>query len=80
MHRRWKEVAALHASKIILPAPAMIERAAIAGRARARKRAIDALLADVSAEQMAKIDGLLTTDPAPTRPTRGDFTTIVPQA
>jgi Domain of unknown function (DUF4158) len=56
-------IAALHASKIILPAPGMIERAAIAGRARARKRATDALLANISSEQMTKIDDLLTVDP-----------------
>ena len=37
-------IAALLAGKIILPAPAVIERSAIAGRARARKR-----VADVSA-------------------------------
>lgn len=34
-------IAALFASKIILPAPAVIERTAIAGRARARKRVTD---------------------------------------
>lgn len=55
-------IAALLASKIILPAPAVIERAAIAGRARARKRVTDALLSGVSAEQMTKIDKLLTVD------------------
>ena len=41
-------IAALRAAKIILPAPAVIERTAIAGRARARKRAADALLAGLS--------------------------------
>jgi TnpA family transposase len=55
-------IAALLASKIILPAPAVIERAAIAGRARARKRITDVLLAGVSAEQMTKIDKLITVD------------------
>jgi hypothetical protein len=55
-------IAALRANKIILPAPAVIERAAIAGRARARKRATDALLAGVPPEQMTKIDKLLTVD------------------
>jgi TnpA family transposase len=39
-----------------------VERAAIAGRARARKRVTDALLSGVSAEQMTKIDKLLTVD------------------
>jgi TnpA family transposase len=56
-------IAALRADKVILPAPATIERAAIAGRARARKRAADALLADVSEAQIAKLDKLLIIDP-----------------
>ena len=34
-------IAALHVGQIILPAPAVIERCAIAGRARARKRVAD---------------------------------------
>jgi Domain of unknown function (DUF4158) len=57
-------IAALRAEKILLPASAVIERAAIAGRARARKRAADALLDAISAEQIAKLDKLLTVDPA----------------
>jgi TnpA family transposase len=57
-------IAALRAAKIILPAPAVIERTAIAGRARARKRAADALLADLSPAQLAKLDALLIPDPA----------------
>ena len=44
-------IAALRAEKMILPAPAVIERAGIAGRARARKRAADALLAGLSEAQ-----------------------------
>ena len=56
-------IAALRAEKVILPAPAVIERAAMAGRARARKRAADALLAGVSEVQIAKLDQLLTVDP-----------------
>jgi hypothetical protein len=56
-------VTAVRAEKIILPAPAVIERAAIAGRARARKRAADALLAGVSAARLAKLDSLLAVDP-----------------
>ncbi len=55
-------IAALHAGQIILPAPAVIERCAIAGRARARKRVADTLLADISAEQLAEIDKLLVVD------------------
>jgi hypothetical protein len=49
----------------ILPAPAVVERAAIAGRARARKRTADVLLAGVSGEQLAKLDRLLAVDPTP---------------
>ena len=55
-------IAALLASKIILPAPAVIERSAIAGRARARKRVADVLLTGISTEQLAKIDKLLAVD------------------
>ncbi|HET6233947.1 MAG TPA: PDZ domain-containing protein [Acetobacteraceae bacterium] len=57
-------IAALHASNIILPAPAVIERSAIAGRARARKRMADAVLVDLSAEQLAKLDALLVIEPS----------------
>ncbi len=57
-------VAALRAGRIILPGAAVIERVAIAGRARARKRAADALLAGLSVAQLAKLDGLLTVDPS----------------
>jgi TnpA family transposase len=56
-------IAALRAEKVILPAPTVIERAAIAGRARARKRAAEALLIDVSDAQLAKLDKLLVIDP-----------------
>ena len=45
------------------PALAVVERAAIAGRARARMRAADTLLASVSIAQLAKLDRLLTVDP-----------------
>jgi uncharacterized protein DUF4158 len=57
-------IAALRTAKIILPAPAVIERTAIAGRARARKRAADALLVGLSPAQLAKLDVLLIPDPA----------------
>lgn len=40
----------------------MIERIAIAGRARARKRAADSLVAGLSAEHLTKLDGLLVVD------------------
>lgn len=55
-------VAELRAGKIILPAASVIERAAIAGRARARRRATDAVLAGVTAEQIAKLEQLLVFD------------------
>ena len=55
-------ILALRAEKVILPAPAVIERAAIAGRARARKRAAEALLADVSDAQLAMLEKLLVID------------------
>jgi TnpA family transposase len=57
-------IAAMRGEKIILPAPAVIERAAIAGRARARKRAAEALLAGLSETQSAKLDRLLVIDPS----------------
>ena len=55
-------VAALRAAGVILPPSGVIERAAIAGRARARRRTIGALLAGVSSEQMANLDRLLAPD------------------
>jgi hypothetical protein len=57
-------IVALRTAKIILPVPAVIERTAIAGRAWARKRAADALLAGLSPGQLAKLDALLLPDPA----------------
>ena len=61
---------------VILPAAAVIERAAIAGRARARKRAAEALLAGLTAAQVAELDGLLAADPrigmTPVRLAQGD--------
>jgi hypothetical protein len=57
-------VNALRASRIILPAAGVIERTAIAGRARARTRAAHALLAGISERQIAQIDELLILDPS----------------
>ena len=57
-------VSALRAANIILPASSVIERDAIAGRARGRRRATDALLAGVSDEQLAKLDRVLVRDAA----------------
>jgi len=55
-------VAALRAANIILPAPAVIERTGAAGRARARKRVSEALLAGLNDDQLSGIDSLLTVD------------------
>lgn len=56
-------VSALRFEKLILPALAVIERTGAAGRARARKRAADALLAGLTDEQLAKLDRLPVVDP-----------------
>jgi TnpA family transposase len=55
-------IAALQTAGIILPGAAVIERIAIAGRARARKQAADALVAGLSAEHLTKLGGLLVVD------------------
>ena len=47
----------------MLPMPATIERASVAGRARARKRAHQALLTGLGPEQLRKLDELLEIDP-----------------
>jgi TnpA family transposase len=57
-------VAVLREARVILPAAAVIERTAITGRARARRRAIDALLRGLSDELLAKLDALLVLDPS----------------
>ena len=57
-------VSTLRAARIILPAAGVIERTAIAGRAQARTRAANAILAGVSDAQVAKLDELLALDPA----------------
>ena len=56
-------VAALREKAIMLPAPATIERAGIAGRAAARKRVHEALLTGLGPEQLAALDELLMLDP-----------------
>ena len=55
-------IAALRAGHIILPGAAVIERIAIAGRARARKGAAAALVAGLSIEHLARQNGLLVID------------------
>jgi hypothetical protein len=56
-------VAALRAAGTLLPATGRIERSGIAGRARARKQAHDALLSGASADQISKLEDLLVVDP-----------------
>ncbi len=48
---------------VILPAPARIERIGLAGRARARKRAMDAVAGALTPDQVAALDALLVPDP-----------------
>ena len=56
-------IEALRTSGITLPSPLVIERAGIAGRARARQRTYDALLASLPAEILTKLDATLVVDP-----------------
>lgn len=51
-------IAALRAANILVPMPSTIERAGIAGRARARKHAARMMVADLSPEQIGHIDAL----------------------
>ncbi len=57
-------IAALRSAYIILSGAAVIERIAIADRARARKRAAAALVAGLSAEHLARLNGLLVINPS----------------
>ncbi len=52
----------LRAHRIILPAPNRLERLARAGRALARKRAAEALLAPLTKDQLKAIDAVLVND------------------
>src|SRR3546814_817552 len=51
-------VTALREARILLPSISTIERASSAGRARARKQAAYALIADLSTEQVQALDQL----------------------
>lgn len=53
-------ITGLREARILLPSLSTIERAAIAGRARARKQAAQALLSTVTAEQFVALDALFT--------------------
>ncbi len=72
-------VAALRAAGILLPAMSTIERAGIAGRARARKQAALAMLAPVSAGQLEALEGLFVPD-APDGATRLTWLKTIPIA
>jgi TnpA family transposase len=48
---------------VIPPAPARIERIGLAGRARARKRAMEVVAGSLTADQAAALDALLVPDP-----------------
>lgn len=56
-------IAVLRGAGVVLPSAETIERAGLAGRARARKRAADALLGGLTDEQLAKLDALVGVDP-----------------
>ena len=49
--------------RIILPAPASIERIGLAGRARSRRLTADAMIVGLGAAQAARLDELLVNDP-----------------
>jgi acyl-CoA synthetase (AMP-forming)/AMP-acid ligase II len=55
-------VEGLRAAKLILPSADTIERAGLAGRARARRRAAEALIATLTPEQLNRVDALLLND------------------
>lgn len=55
-------IAALNKANILLPSISTLERAGIAGRARARKQSTHSLLDDLSARQVEQLDGLFVAD------------------
>lgn len=59
---------ALRDGGLVLPAPDTIERAGLAGRARARKQVAATLLAGMTDALAARLDALLTIDPKMGRP------------
>lgn len=56
-------VKALRGKGILLPTPHRLERAGIAGRARARRQSYEAILGTFSSDQLSKLDTLLVVDP-----------------
>jgi hypothetical protein len=57
----------VRAARVILPATGVIERTAIAGRARAHARATNTLPTGISNKQMIGLDRLLVLDPSAVR-------------
>lgn len=57
-------VEAIRQAKILLPPIATIERVAIAGRAQTRKRAANALLSSLNADQVSALDDLFNVEPS----------------
>lgn len=55
-------VEGLRTGGVMLPTLGRLERVGVAGRARARKQAYDALLANASPAQLSRLDDLLTVD------------------
>lgn len=53
----------LRGTRVVLPAPARIERIGVAGRAMARRLAADVVVDALTAEQIAALDALLVVDP-----------------
>jgi hypothetical protein len=53
----------LRDARIVIPSVSTVERAGIAGRARARKRAAHALLSGLRPKQLDALDALLVTEP-----------------
>jgi len=56
-------IAHLRANGIVLPSPAVLERIGLAARARARKKAFEALAAGMTDAEQGTLTGLLTVDP-----------------
>jgi TnpA family transposase len=59
-------ISELRGKSIILPAAGVIERTAIAGRARARTRAMNTLLSEISVSRVDNLEKPLVVDPAAT--------------
>ena len=72
-------IASFREHRVLLPAPNMIERMGLAGRAVARRRAEHALISDLDPEKLLTLDCLLEVDPA-IRQTRYHWLRSAPDA